>query len=434
MTADASKRTSLLRRDDSPGYYLCEQPFHAVAFSDELPQNATRNPLATFQIRRHEHVASPRHFNMLRSFSPSLAGLLTLLPLVVAQSGVYQQCGGINWTGATDATTATTATITSAAITSSTTSTSTSSTPLPTATSTATLNTVAKAAGKLYFGSATDNPELTDTSYVALLSENTQFGQLTPDATEPSQGTFTFTKGDAVVSLAQANGQLVRAGLHQETLMRAPSRALSRPIVEPWSVTTKEKYSWDVINEPFNDDGTYRTSVFYNTLNTSYISIALTAARAADPAAKLYINDYNIEGTGAKSTAMLNLVKSLQASGVPIDGVGIQGHLIVGSVPSTIQANLQQFTALGIEVAITELDIRMTLPVTSDKLIQQQKDYQTVISACKAVAGCIGVTVWDYTDKYSWVPGTFSGQGAALPWDENLVRKPAYDGIVAGFS
>jgi endo-1,4-beta-xylanase len=111
------------------------------------------------------------------------------------------------------------------------------------------------------------------------------------------------------------------------------------------------------------------------------------------------INDYNIEGTGAKSTAMVNLVKSLKAQGVPIDGVGIQGHLIVGEVPSTLVANFEQFTALGIEIAITELDIRMTLPATAALYAQQQKDYQTVISACKAVAGCIGVTIWDYTDK-----------------------------------
>lgn len=113
------------------------------------------------------------------------------------------------------------------------------------------------------------------------------------------------------------------------------------------------------------------------------------------------INDFNIEGTGAKSTAMVNLVRSLKAQGVPIDGIGVQAHLIVGGVPSTLRANLAQFTALGVEVAITELDVRMTLPATAALLAQQQRDYQTVIAACKAVAGCVGVTLWDYTDKVS---------------------------------
>ena len=210
--------------------------------------------------------------------------------------------------------------------------------------------------------------------------------------------------------------------------------------------------------EPFNDDGTWRTDVFYNTLNTTYVSIALQAARAADPSTKLYINDYNIEQTGSKSTAMLNLVKQLIADGVPIDGVGFQSHFIVGSVPTSFQTVLEQFTVLGLEVAITALDIRMTLPATDALLAQQQKDYQSVVQACMKVAGCVGITIWDWTDKvsaprldpftdatrltcssclqYSWVPNTFSGQGAACPWDavrltQTLLRTTNIDGCTS---
>ena len=104
---------------------------------------------------------------------------------------------------------------------------------------------------------------------------------------------------------------------------------------------------------------------------------------------------------------MVNLVKSLKAQGDPIDGIGIQAHLIIGEVPSTLQANMERFTALGIEIAITELDIRMTLPETAALLAQQRQDYQTVVSACKAVVGCIGVTVWDYTDRVSHLTSLF---------------------------
>ena len=85
----------------------------------------------------------------------------------------------------------------------------------------------------------------------------------------------------------------------------------------------------------------------------------------------------------------------------PAVGIGLQDHLVVGEVPSTIQANMERFTALGVEVAITELDIRMTLPETPALLEQQKRDYQTVISACNAVPGCIGITIWDYTDRVS---------------------------------
>lgn len=149
--------------------------------------------------------------------------------------------------------------------------------------------------------------------------------------------------------------------------------------------------------EPFNDDGTFTSDVFFNTLGSSYIGTALTAARAADPSTKLYINEFNIEFAGPKSTAMSNLVSSLRSAGTPIDGIGFESHLIVGEVPTDFQQQLQSFTELGVEVAVTELDIRMTLPVTDALLAQQQQDYQSVVGACKAVSGCVGVTIWDYT-------------------------------------
>lgn len=142
---------------------------------------------------------------------------------------------------------------------------------------------------------------------------------------------------------------------------------------------------------------------------------------------------------------MANLVRNLKAEGVPIDGIGIEGHLIVGEVPTTMVENFRQFTDLGVEISINELDIRMTLPATDALLEQQKKDYETVVSACMAVEKCVVVTVWDWTDKvrctttksssisdlctyfqYSWIPGTFPGQGAACPWDEVRIHRCAW--------
>ncbi|PPQ91723.1 hypothetical protein CVT25_012864 [Psilocybe cyanescens] len=405
---------------------------------------------------------------MTMKLTLSFAGLLSIIPLAIAQSGAYGQCGGIGWTGATTCISGFTCTVgnpyysqclpgtasPSTTTTPARTTTPASTSTIPTSTSTAGLAVAAKAAGKKYFGSATDNPELTDTAYVAGLSNLNDFMQITPgnsmkwDATEPSRRTFTFTNGDTFCSGHNCvwHNQLpnwVTAGnfnnatlqsivtTHCSTVVGHYKGKISRTITDILFALTD---SWDVVNEPFNDDGTWRDDVFHTTIGDGYVALALRAARAADPAAKLYINDYNIENTGAKATAMLNLVKSLQAQGAPIDGVGFQCHFIVGQVPTSFQSVLEQFTALGLEVAITELDIRMTLPSTAALLQQQKQDYQNVIAACKNVAGCIGATIWDYTDKYSWVPSTFSGQGAALPWDENLVKKPAYDGIVAGFA
>ncbi|KAF7797213.1 hypothetical protein EIP86_008405 [Pleurotus ostreatoroseus] len=403
--------------------------------------------------------------------SSSIVAVAALVPLAFAQSAEWGQCGGVGWTGPTTCVAGTVCTEfseyysqcipgTASGSPTSPSSTAPTGTALPTGTSTAKLHTLAKAAGKLYFGSATDNPELTDTAYTAILDDNTMFGQITPgnsmkwDATEPEEGTFTFTQGDVIANLAKTNGQLLR-GHNCVWYNQLPSWVSSgtftvdqlTSIVQTHCSTLVGHYkgqvfntdfvykdSWDVINEPFNDDGTWRSDVFYNTLGTSYVPIALQAARTADPNAKLYINEYNIEYAGAKATALLNLVKTLQADNVPIDGVGFQCHFIVGEVPTDFQQQLEAFVALGIEVAITELDIRMTLPETDALLAQQKTDYENVISACNAVEGCIGATIWDYTDKYSWVPSTFSGQGAACPWDSNLIRKPAFDGIAIGWS
>ncbi|KAJ8521912.1 hypothetical protein ONZ45_g1484 [Pleurotus djamor] len=389
--------------------------------------------------------------------------LVALIPYATAQQSAWGQCGGIGWTGPTTCISGWTCTPlndyyfqclqgTGSSSSSAGTPTSASSTPAPSATSSAGLHTVALSKGKLYLGSATDNPELSDAPYKALLSDTTEFGQITPgnsmkwDATEPSRGTFTFTNGDVVANLAIANGQILRGHncvWHSQlpgwvTAGNFNATELTS-IIQTHCSTVVDHYKGKICKypllgrQPFNEDGTFRQSVFYNTLGSSYIEIALRAARAADPDAKLYINDYNLDYLGAKSTGMVNLVSQLIADGVPIDGIGVQAHLISGQVSSTFQANLEQFAALGVEVALTELDIRMTLPVTPEKLAQQKADYQYVVAACNAVPACVGITIWDYTDKYSWIPSVFSGQGAALPWDENLVKKPAYDGIVQGF-
>jgi len=90
-----------------------------------------------------------------------------------------------------------------------------------------------------------------------------------------------------------------------------------------------------VVNEGLNEDGTYRNDTFFQVLGPEYIRIAFAAAAAADPHAKLYYNDYNIEYVGPKSDgARENIVKYLQDAGIRIDGVGLQGHFVVGSTPS----------------------------------------------------------------------------------------------------
>jgi endo-1,4-beta-xylanase len=173
------------------------------------------------------------------------------------------------------------------------------------------LNAAAKAYGKLYFGSATDNGELTDTEYTAILSDSNEFGQLTPgnsmkwDTIEPSRGQFNYENGDVIADLAEKNGQLLRChtlvwynqlpswvtngGFDNATLIEI----LENHITEEVTHYKGKCYAWDVVNEAISDDSgaPLRNNVFLETIGEAYIPIAFAAAAAADPEAKLYYND-----------------------------------------------------------------------------------------------------------------------------------------------
>ncbi|MGP3984499.1 endo-1,4-beta-xylanase [Streptomyces sp. KR80] len=303
------------------------------------------------------------------------------------------------------------------------------------------LGSLAKFKGR-YFGSATDNPHMFDEPYSSILGS--EFTQITPgnrmkwQFTEPRQNQFSFGEADTVVNFAGDHDQIVRghtlvwhSQLPSWVSSLPPSQvqaAMNNHITREVTHFKGKIHSWDVVNEPFNEDGTYRNSPFYNAMGGSYIAEAFRTARAADPSAKLCLNDYNVEGVNAKSNALYHLVSSLRSQGL-IDCVGLQAHLIVGRIPGDMRSNLQRFANLGVDVQITELDIRMTLPRTIDKDSQQAADYATVVNACLAISRCTGITVWDFTDKHSWIPDVFPGQGAALPYDENFEKKLAYSSI-----
>uniref|UniRef100_A0AAU2VED2 Beta-xylanase n=1 Tax=Streptomyces sp. NBC_00003 TaxID=2903608 RepID=A0AAU2VED2_9ACTN len=302
-----------------------------------------------------------------------------------------------------------------------------------------TLRSLAEAKG-IYFGTAITQSDLNNSALTAIAGS--QFGMLTPgnemkwDTTEPSRGSFNFAPADRIVSFAQANSMRLRG----HTLVwhnQLPSWVSGLPAAQVKAamenhITTEathykgKLYAWDVVNEPFNEDGSFRADAFYNAMGSGFVADALRTARAADPNVKLYLNDYNIEGLNPKSDAMYNLVKSLKNQGVPLDGVGFQAHFIAGQVPSTFKANLQRFTALGVNVAVTELDDRVQLPANTASLAQQASDYAGVVNTCLAVTGCVGITQWGVGDADSWIPGTFPGYGAATMYDANYRPKPAY--------
>lgn len=314
----------------------------------------------------------------------------------------------------------------------------------PASSSAATLAQAATARG-LQIGTAATRQDIASSAFRSVVGS--EFTSVTMgnegkwDATEPSQGTFTFDAADSIAAFARSAGKRLRGHTlvwHSQIpgWVSEPRTAQAQRQVLVDHVSTVAGHfagqvaQWDVVNEPLNEDGTLRSSVWYDRLGESYIADALRTARAADPQARLYVNDYNVEGVNAKSTGLYNLVRRLQAAGVPIDGVGLQGHLIVGQVPASIQQNIERFAALGLDVEITELDIRIPVPADANELAQQATDYGRVVAACAAVTRCRGITTWGVSDGASWIPDFFPGYGAALLFDAGFRAKPAYFSVV----
>ncbi|KAF5544858.1 endo-1,4-beta-xylanase [Fusarium napiforme] len=312
------------------------------------------------------------------------------------------------------------------------------------------LHSLAQAAGLKYFGSAVDNGYLSDAPYSKLADDVEEFGQLVPEngqkweTVEPKQGDFVYTTADVVPDLAKKNGQILRCHAltwHSQLPKWVSDGAFSAEelteVIEAHIANVVEHYkgdcyAWDVVNEAIDDSAEWRDSVFSRTLGTDFLGISFKAARKADPAAKLYYNDYNLEQNGAKTDKAVELVKLLQKEGAPIDGVGFQGHLIVGKTPSRseLAATFKRFTDLNVEVAITELDIRHeSVPATAAQLKTQGDEYADVVGACLDTKGCVGVTVWGITDKYSWIPGVFKGNGEALLYTDDYEKKPAWTSV-----
>lgn len=300
----------------------------------------------------------------------------------------------------------------------------------------------------LRIGTAVNTDALaSDSGYRSITAA--QFSTVTPenvmkwDTIEPTQGNYNWAPADQLVSFAQQNGQLVRGHTlvwHNQLpawlTAAAPSmtpdqlRALLKKHITDEVTHFKGKiWQWDVVNEAFNDDGTLRDSIWLQKLGPGYIADAFRWAHAADPKALLFYNDYNIEFTGPKSNAVYSLVQQLKGQGVPIDGVGFQTHLDTQYGLPDLQNNLQRFSALGLKVAETEVDVRTTLPVTALEQNAQVAGYTSTLQACLAVRDCISYTVWGFGDAYSWVPGVFPGEGAADIYDENLQPKAEYTAL-----
>ena len=313
--------------------------------------------------------------------------------------------------------------------------------PTPPGTQVDPLRDGARASGKLV-GTAVQSSLFADGRYSSVLSRH--FNYLTAeyemkwDAIEHTRGASNFGPGDSIVGYGLANGMRIKGhtliwhasvppwlGALSAVEFRAAFETHIREVAEHFR---GQLYAWDVVNEAVADDGTgLRDTVFRQKLGDQYIADAFRLAKQADPQALLFYNDYGGEALNQKSNRIYELVSSLRAQGVPIDGVGLQMHISASNPPAeaNIAANMRRLASLGLLVNISEMDVRVRDLPTATRFEVQKSVYHSIVRVCVDEPRCDAVTLWGFTDAHTWISGD-----DPLPFDAQYAAKPACYGVL----
>jgi endo-1,4-beta-xylanase len=337
------------------------------------------------------------------------------------------------------------------------------------------LREAARGAGML-IGAAVRPAQLSEAAYASTLAR--EFNMLEPEdalkweVVHPERQSFDFSQADQIVDFAIRHGMQVRghtlAWHRQNPKWLTEGKYTSGELAEILEKHIKtvvghyrgKIFAWDVVNEAFDElqRGELRSTIWRNQPGIgaagsgiaasnpvrsqlaarspkpaySYIEQCFRWAHEADPQALLFYNEAEAEVVNPKSDAIYAMVRDFRQRGVPIDGVGLQMHIAnLHADVASISANIKRFTALGVQVHITEMDV--ALPVDAggsaraEDLERQADIYRQIAGACLSHPGCTAIQTWGFTDKYSWI-GSHSKhtQGAALLFDRDYRAKPAY--------
>lgn len=324
--------------------------------------------------------------------------------------------------------------------------------------------------GYFTIGVAVNQRNISDPTQIELIKK--QFNSITAEndmksgEVHPSEGVWKWERADKVANFCRQNGIKLRGHclvwhsqfcnwmfndkngkLVKKEVFYARLRDHIHTVVSRYKDIV---YAWDVVNEAMSDDGgrgfggnepnPYRQSQLYNLCGDEFIAKAFEYAHEADPNAILFYNDYNA-ATPAKRDRIYNMVKKMQDAGVPITGIGMQGHYnIYGPSEEDVDAALTKYSELVKHIHITELDIRCNQEMggqlqfsRGEKSVMpgyistlQEDQYARIFRVFRKHKDVIdNVTLWNLCDADSWV----GVNNHPLPFDENLKPKKAYYAI-----
>jgi endo-1,4-beta-xylanase len=299
-----------------------------------------------------------------------------------------------------------------------------------------------------------------------------QFNSITPENAmkmgpiHPKENEYNWKDADSIVAFAQRHHMKIRGHnlcWHNQApgwlFVDSSGKRVSKEVLlqrlkdHITTVVNRYKgviYAWDVVNEAISDKpGEYlRNSIWYQVCGEEFIARAFEYAHAADPDAQLFYNDYN-EINADKREKIYRLVKGLKDAGVPIHGIGLQGHWAINEPSATqLDSTLARFATLGLKLQITELDISVypkehvlrerqiadsDTAFTTEKEQQQIQQYKSCFELFRKYKTVLsGVTFWNISDRNSWLDN-FPVRGRKdhpLLFDQNLAPKKAYWEVV----
>jgi endo-1,4-beta-xylanase len=278
-----------------------------------------------------------------------------------------------------------------------------------------------------------------------------------PGPLQPEENKYFWDDADKIVNFAQENGMKVRGHTlvwHSQAAEwmfkdakgnpATKELALARLKEHITTVVSRYKgkvYAWDVVNEAVENDSTYllRKTQWYKICGEDFLAKAFQWAHEADPNAILFYNDYNTENP-VKREKIYTLLKKLLDAGVPVHGMGLQGHWNIGN-PSeeAIRESIKKFSSLGLKIQITELDVSIytsrgdtaVIGFTPEREQKQIDFYNMVFKAARENKDVItGVTFWNVSDRRSWLDRRARRKTYPLLFDTILKPKKAYWEVV----